>query len=146
MSLEKAVIVDIDGTLADIEHRRHFIPKQGKKKWREFFSAMGKDTVNEWCKWLLNHLNVKRILLTGRPDDYRKETEEWLNANRVSYDLLLMRRSGDFRADTVTKKEIYEEQVAPFYDIIFVVEDRSSVVRMWRQHGLICLQCIDEDV
>lgn len=39
-------IFDLDGTLALIEHRLHFI--QGPKKdWRGFFGAVGDDSPNE---------------------------------------------------------------------------------------------------
>lgn len=29
------------------------------------------------------------------------------------------------------------------YDVLFAIDDRSSVVDMWRDLGLVCLQCAE---
>jgi hypothetical protein len=51
-----------------------------------------------------------------------------------------MRASDDNRADDVVKNEIFERDVAPFYNVQFTVDDRQRVVDMWRAKGLTCLQ------
>lgn len=142
--LQRAIIVDLDGTLANVEHRIHHVRGAGKKNWKKFFEEMSKDEHMEWCRFLTNNLPTTVILLTGRPADYENVTREWLKAKEVKYDILLMRSSGDFRPDTVVKKEIYEARVKDFFDILFVVEDREAVVKMWRDLGLVCLQCQEE--
>ena len=52
-----------------------------------------------------------------------------------------MRPHDDFRKDDVIKAEIYEKEILPYYHVLFVVEDRKSVVEMWREKGVVCLQC-----
>lgn len=103
--LPKAIIVDLDGTLANVDHRMHHVRGEGRKNWKRFFEEMTKDEHEEWCRMLTNHLPVTVILLTGRPDEYEHETREWLKAKDVHYDCLLMRKRGDFRPDTVVKKK-----------------------------------------
>lgn len=48
---------------------------------------------------------------------------------------MFFRKNGDFRPDTVVKKEIYENKlkavgITPENTVVF--EDRSGVVYMWR--------------
>lgn len=40
----KYIIVDLDGTLANIDHRLHYI-KQNKPDWNAFYGACKDDTV-----------------------------------------------------------------------------------------------------
>ena len=78
----ETVIFDIDGTLADIEHRRHFV--EGKKKdFDAFNAAMVNDTPNEPIVDLL-HMCLGRfdltqvIFCTGRMEQYREVTRNFL--------------------------------------------------------------------
>jgi hypothetical protein len=56
-------------------------------------------------------------------------------------DFKYMRKEHDFRSDQAVKKEIYQRDIEPLYEIIFCVDDRQRVVDAWRDLGLICLQC-----
>lgn len=85
------------------------------------------------------------ILVSGREELYRQQTEDWLYNNRIDYDTLYMRQSGDRRKDDVVKKEIYENQIRGKYNILFVLDDRPRVCRMWYQLGLTVLKIGDPD-
>jgi hypothetical protein len=79
--------------------------------------------------------------VTGRYDTYRKQTEEWLKKYAINYEKLIMRKAGDKRKDSIIKKELYEKNIKDHYDVVFVLEDRDQVVKMWREElGLTCLQ------
>lgn len=54
---------------------------------------------------------------------------------------LCMRASLDYRKDFEVKKEIFENKIRDFFQVLFVVDDRQQVVDMWRNLGLVCLQC-----
>lgn len=56
-----------------------------------------------------------------------------------------MRPAGDYRPDQIVKRELYEAHIAGQYDVLFCVDDRNSVVAMWRELGLTCLQCAEGD-
>lgn len=140
---KKAIIVDIDGTLADVEHRVHHV-RQEPKNWRAFNQAMENDDLNPWCRDLILAMkgqNVEVLLVTGRDEDYRSLTENWLSKHEVPYNHLWMRQASDYRGDDTVKMEIYNIDILPTYEILFVVDDRQSVVKMWRSIGLVCLQC-----
>ena len=64
---------------------------------------------------------------------------KWLEEHDVNYHELLLRRDGDYRSDVVVKREMLADLDKS--KILFVVEDRSRVVEMWRSEGLVCLQC-----
>nr|BFD33683.1 NIF family HAD-type phosphatase [Pigmentibacter ruber] len=143
---QKAIIIDLDGTLADCEHRRCFIAGT-KKDWKSFSKDENiiQDKLNTWCASIISSFkdSHKIILVTGRNEFTRKITEEWLATHDQYYDLLLMRKDQDFRQDAVIKQEIYNLHIQPKYDVIFCVDDRRQVVDMWRKLGLTCLQCAD---
>lgn len=138
---EEIVIFDIDGTLADISERIHHI-KRKPKNWNAFNEGMAQDKAIHSMVRLCNILYVSGIhiiLCSGRNERNRPETVEWLNRQGVYYHELLLREDDDYRSDAVVKREILQNLDKS--KILFVVEDRSRVVEMWRSEGLVCLQC-----
>lgn len=141
------VIFDIDGTLADVDHRRHFVI--GKKKdFDAFYDAMVDDTVKVAIQEL-NHMckrcNHKIIICTGRPEKYRSITVEWLRDNCVYFDELHMRPDEmRFKPDFEIKQNMLNG-INDKHNVIFAVDDRNQVVDMWRSNGVTCLQVADGD-
>jgi len=159
--LMKAVIFDLDGTLANLEHRLHHI-KNGNRRWDKFHEECVNDTpimpIVELNRLLaLNKLvsSTKKeewrirnyesalpqiIIVSGRSDIVREETEKWLNAHCVNYNRLIMRPHGDYTPDDILKERILDQLLAEGHEILFTVDDRQRVVDMWRRRGLVCLQ------
>ncbi|MDO6755970.1 hypothetical protein Q4598_06995 [Phaeobacter inhibens] len=141
-------LFDIDGTLAKIDHRRPLVV--GKKPdWKTFNSLMGDDVPNEPIVDLYRALwETKRyelILVSGRGEEFRSVTETWLTWNLIPFGKLLMRPQGDFRSDVEIKQEILDGLLSEGKTISFVVDDRDSVVEMWRRNNITCLQCAEGD-
>lgn len=143
---EQVIVCDLDGTLANVEHRRHFV-REGKKDWKSFFDNMVNDTVNRWCEAILDAMSGKgryrAVYATGRPKDYFEHTFQWLVKNSLTYDgyHLFMRRKSDSRRDDIVKEIILEFEIKTRYNILFCLDDRKQVVDMWRKHGYTVLQC-----
>jgi hypothetical protein len=78
-----------------------------------------------------------------------KKSIDWIRKHVFMSDLapveIYMRPSGDRRPDFVVKKEIYARDIEPRHNVWFVLDDRSSVVKMWREIGLTCLQVAEGD-
>jgi predicted secreted acid phosphatase len=138
---EKIVVFDIDGTIADISERIHHV-KNKPKNWTAFFAGMAQDKAIDSMVELCNILyssGVRIILCSGRNEQHRKETVDWLARQGVNYHELILRADGDMRSDVIAKREMLAGIDKD--KILFVVEDRSRVVEMWRSEGLVCLQC-----
>ena len=149
MNVKKVVIFDIDGTLADNNHRQCFV-SDGRKEWEKFFSLMGDDvpvlSVIELCQVLFTSGNYEIHIFSGRPERYRRLTEQWLAWNDIPSLPLSMRKDGDSRPDAEIKEEMLLKLQAEGKQIAFVVDDRKTVVEMWRKHGIVCLQCAEGDL
>lgn len=142
---DRAVIFDIDGTLANNDHRQHYLEGDGKKDWKNFFKEMHKDTLHEDIMELLvlyADQGYKILLLTGRGAEYIEETQKWVTELGMKHymEQLYMRPLKDYRKDTEIKAEIYHEMIKPRFDVRMIFDDRDSVVKMWRGLGLRCLQ------
>lgn len=142
----KALIIDLDGTLADIRVRlKHLSGK--KKDWKSFNKTIETDQLHEWCREIIVRFSIdhKIIIVSGRTDDLKNETEAWLKKFDVPFHYLFMRKANDFRPDNLIKLEIYERDIRDKFIITFVLDDRQKVVDMWRAEGLLVLQCAPGD-
>jgi hypothetical protein len=140
-------ICDIDGTIANTEHRIHYITN-GHKDWDKWHANAHKDEPIEEVVSILDMASaagIKIVLCTARDEKCRPETIEWLNANDIPYDALYMRKLGDRRNDDIVKFELLEQIYEAGYKPILVLEDRDRVVKMWRAAGLRCLQVAPGD-
>lgn len=136
MTKKKAIICDLDGTLALLQGRDPFNP-----------DSVADDLLNNPVANILevySHqqlFDIQIIFLTGRYEKYRGETEAWLDRHGFANYLLFMRSNADRRKDIFFKKDVYLTHIRAAYDVLFVLEDRDQVVRMWRKDvGLTCLQ------
>ncbi len=131
-TLPHAIICDIDGTLAMMNGRSPFD-----------MNRVTEDLPHVPVIELIRDLSEKYqiILLSGRENSGKLQTQQWLENQQVPYHLLLMRRADDHRKDAVIKREIVEHQILPNYYVRFVLDDRNQVVDMWRRElQLPCFQ------
>ena len=153
--MRNIIVCDLDGTLANCEHRVHYVQKvdgNGLKKkpdWDAFYAGVKDDTANYPVRDLLHtYLITGRysvIFCSGRPERCRDDTEIWLQKQGLHHwckkepYTLLMRKDGDFRADNIVKQEILDSHIDK-ERVLFVLDDRQQVVDMWRRNGLTCFQ------
>ena len=136
--MRKAIICDIDGTLAHMQNRSPY-------DWDKVGDDVVDKTIKEILRTFYNTSEYAIILISGRNDVCRQITERWLGKNYIFYDALYMRNHNDYRPDEVIKKEIYDKHIKDKYDVEFVLDDRNKVVKMWRGIGLKCLQVEEGD-
>ncbi len=123
-SLTKAIICDLDGTLALLNGRSAYDA-----------SKCDEDALNVPVAKVLSlfkQADYKILLVSGREDKFIQPTKKFLEKQNVLYDLLLMRESGDYRKDSIIKKEIFRNHIEGNYAIEFVLDDRNQVVDLWR--------------
>lgn len=140
----KTVIFDIDGTLADITHRRVYLDET-PPNWTKFNAHMGDDLPNTpivalyKTLWASEAYNIE--IVTGRNEQFRNVTEAWLAWNEIPFKRVTMRADKDYRPDHLVKKDVLDGFLAEGLEIEFCVDDRQQVVDMWRANDVTCLQC-----
>ena len=142
---KRIIIVDIDGTVSRVGDRLKYI-LQEKKDWTSFYDSCFEDKPIQDVITMLHCLqhHFEFVFCTGRRESVREKTEQWLE-NYKLFGRVLMRKNGDTRHDTITKPELLEENGISLSQIHFVLEDRNSMVKKWRELGLTCLQVADGD-
>lgn len=137
------ILCDLDGTLADITHRLAYA-KGETKNWGEFFARIPDDVLREDVAEIVSEFarqGYDIIFLSARPETYKKQTLVWLikhMENRLSNGFLtiIMRRGNDKRPDVEVKQDLLNFHFPDRSLIKMVIDDRPSVIRMWRENGL----------
>ena len=86
------------------------------------------------------------IFCTGRVEDYREKTIEQINkilkgSKNIDIDsCLYMRPKGDYRKDLMVKRDLYKRMIVDGFNPVLVLEDKITVVEMWKEMGLKCLR------
>lgn len=145
---KKILILDLDGTVANCTHRLHHI-KGENRDYKAFYDGIPDDKPIQHVIDLVRALHQSGeyliLAVTGRPETHAEQSKEWLSRYGVPYFALYLRHEGDFRKDYIVKKEILESIRSFFGEPIFALDDRSSVVSMWRENGVPCLQVAPGD-
>jgi FMN phosphatase YigB (HAD superfamily) len=132
---KKAVIFDLDGTLADTTD-----PEGHHKINHDGFRAHAREAdANQDMVKKVRQAKEKGndiIVLTARSAHYRKDTAHWLSTHGVPYDSLLMRPMGDERKDKVVKKSLLEDDVLPNFKVKKAYDDKKKNVKMFRNEGI----------
>ena len=149
----KAVIIDLDGTLvSDPVASGYKWTNPEDMDWDAWHRSRLPLDKNQWCYDIVKNFHndgYTIIYLTGRGCDGvgRDIATQWLAKHSPTQDYkLIMRPSGTTIADYVMKKEIYETQIEPEYDVLFAIDDKRSVCEMWKEVGVPHLYCGDMDV
>lgn len=135
------IICDIDGTLADISHRTHFV-RNGKKDWKSFLSdeQVAKDLPN-WpvikVVRSLRSAGTSIVTFSGRNERLRATTEQWFKDYGVPVDHSFFRADDDFRRDDIVKEEMFKDVCGQFNSTPqFAIDDRKQVVDKWISMGV----------
>lgn len=143
--LPATVLVDIDGTVALKGDRDPF-------DW----GRVGEDAPNGpviATVLALHSYGFRIVFMSGRVEECRAQTARWIAENLWSkyephpqgHDALLMRANGDYRKDSVVKRELFDAHVRNSYYVLLVLDDRDQVVEMWREIGLTVFQVAPSD-
>ena len=133
------IIFDVDGTLMNINHRRHYL--EGKKKdWESFRQKMVDDTPNEHVVMMakmLKDAGHRIIISTGRLESDKDLTLDQIGKAGVRYDLACFRDLDQrYMPDFVVKEMMLSDMMMMGYNPTIAFDDRDSVVEMWRTNGL----------
>ena len=130
-------IFDVDGTLANCDHRLHYV-KNKPKNWDAFYSECMSDHVIWPVAEMLELFRKNHLIyiVTGRPERNRDLTELWLNNNKIYFDKLIMRGDRDFRKSPDYKSSVCDTIEAEGNKIFLAVEDREDCINMFINRGI----------
>lgn len=146
--IKKTIVVDIDGTIAKMGDRLKYI-LQKPRDYDSFYAKCLEDEPIHPIIELVKSMYLSGfeiVFCTGRIDSVRKESTKWISKHLpfLKDDIkIIMRKSGDKRPDTEVKPEILSEAGYDTEKVLFILEDRTCVVDMWRKLGYTCLQTVD---
>lgn len=135
-----AVIVDIDGVLADAAHRQHLL-EWPNRDWDTFFDRCGEDALIDAVSTMLRLLDERYtiVLLTARPVRVQGLTLAWIEQHDIRWDLLIMRNWGDYMSAPHFKSLSVDELTAYGFDPQLAFDDDPRNVAMFTNHGVPCL-------
>lgn len=130
-SLPKAVIVDIDGTLAHHHGVRNIF------EWSKVLQDKPDALVVEVVKGLKAR-GIEIVITSGRDDVCRDQTRDWIGKHLCLEPAgLHMRVTGDTRRDCIVKREIFFRDISPKFNVIGAIDDRPQVIMgCWRPLGI----------
>lgn len=122
--------------------------EQKPKDWQAFFGGILRDSPVPDVVNMVRELQEDGRLVvfaSGRPELYRVPTELWLCKHVQEPEWLFMRKNGDYREDSVVKREILQEikDFWPAYEVTIAIDDRPQVIEMWKEEGLTVFEQVD---
>lgn len=137
LSLPKAVLVDLDGTLAEMVARGPF---EEHLVYTDRVRQFVLHTVRA-----LQQAGFRLIFMSGRSERCREETVRWLQdkcAFTLDHCELWMRAADDRRRDSDVKRDLYTNHVLGRYSVMAVFDDRQSVIQeCWDQLNIPVFRC-----
>lgn len=135
----KAIIVDIDGTIAIKGDRNPY-------QWDRVGEDAPRKTIIQMIQQFATLHRAVLIFMSGRDGVCYQDTRKWLCDHTYFTgslgDMLIMRDEGDMRKDSVIKEELFWNYVADSYNVLAVFDDRPQVVEMWHDIGMENVICV----
>lgn len=137
---KRVIVVDMDGTIADASRREAKFLRRKKKDWPGFFRDMENDPPIKEVLQRVHELAGTHdiVILTGRPEKYRLQTESWLKKHKIKPVEVLMRRSGDTRPDFEAKAALMKDLLER-RDVVMALDDREPVCEKYGALGVRCV-------
>ncbi len=139
---ERWVIVDLDRTLVDSEHRWHLIPdkkeRTEKGAWTAFEHPWYNDQPYDDVYELLRALDgkFKIAIVTSRHERNRETTITWLVEWGVHFDELHMRAEDGVPSSKVKGAIVMKQFVEAGRDVLFALDDHEGVVEVYTWIGV----------
>lgn len=133
-------VFDIDGTIANNEHRSHLLPSSDfhlTSSWSDYNNACSGDSA---IIPMINMVNALAELstvyiMTSRSDEVKWRTLKWLQNNDVEYDRIYMRSRFDNRKDYIIKEEWLNDLCEGDKANVIIFEDNPNVISHLRNCG-----------
>lgn len=140
-SKPRAVVVDLDSTLADTSHRRHLAPPREAadraSEWLPYALACTDDDPILGTRALVGLLAevVEVVILTGRNEGAREATEAWLARWAIRCDRLVMRPEHEDRLHSWKADML--DALGEEYDVVLAIDDMPQGIEAAADSGIV---------
>lgn len=128
----KAVIIDVDGTVAKMNGRNPY-------DWHRVEEDLPRQAPICMVQGMIEK-GITPIFMSGRDGVCKNLTYKWLLDNIMEWYLpenggfhLFMRSDGDMRPDYVVKKELFDKYVRNNFNVVAAIDDRKQILELWTQ-------------
>lgn len=135
--MQDLVIFDLSGTLTR--------PVPRPPDIAAYATAILGDSINAAVAAVFyDHFIASRDMwiVSARMEEVREATEDWLYAQGIYYNRLLMRPAGDTRAGLDIKLRWLHDGTIPRERVLCVYEDDPNVISMYQGEGITCFQVL----
>ena len=135
--MHPAVIIDVDGTLADVASIRHYVLDDPRNRnFQKFHGASAfVEPVAEVAAIAraLDAAGLTIVVLTSRKEHWRSLTRAWLAKWDIPFFALGMRSDDDDRRDADVKRDLLDV-MSHRYDVrpVLAIDDNPVVIALWR--------------
>ncbi len=129
--LPRAIVVDVDGTLALMGNRSPF-------NWKQVLLDVINAPVKE-AVMAMHRQDHQIIICTGRSSEAAEDTKKWLLLQEIPFSGFYIRQPSDSRPDFVVKQEMWHDIVKHHY-VTAMFDDRDQVVLHARRCGFTVFQ------
>lgn len=131
-----AVLVDIDGTLADSREREHLL--ENDPDWQRHSLACLQDPPVPANIALVNELarNNNIILCSGRSVVAKDLTKQWMKENGVAWNRLMLRPVGNYDNNATFKLSVVKRLEAEGYTFKLAIDDYHKTVHALIEYGI----------
>lgn len=135
----EAIIVDMDGTLANVSGIRHYVKKPiNEKDFDAFHKASIFMPPNPEVVQMVEEAHEAGrdiFVVTARKAMWERSTRQWLSKYEIHYDALCMRPTRDQRPDFKVKKDILD-RIRETHDVVLAIDDNPSVIELWTSENI----------
>jgi phosphoglycolate phosphatase-like HAD superfamily hydrolase len=137
----RAIIFDMDGTLANVSGIRHYLRPTPPSRKKDFDAFHAESVDCPPNPAVVNHAMVAHLLghaiiiVTARRARWRNHTAWWLALHGVPSDAMFMRGDKDNRPDYHVKSDILDA-ILHTWDVVHAVDDNPSVIALWEERGI----------
>lgn len=133
----KSCLVDLDGTLVDVEEIRWMVTGK-RKNFHDFhMQSIHQPPILHVLNLIrkLHENGYKIFVMTGRESKYRDISLEWLEKYQIEFSGLIMRKEGDYRSDIEVKSELFNDHLSNA-NVVIAIDDKASLRELWDRSGV----------
>lgn len=130
--LRNVLLVDLENCISDSGHRMKYLKTNKEKFNNEFINDKCDKSISDFINiYYNNSFNLKVVIISSRREIFRKDSEIWLNKNKIVYDELIMQKDNDKKTAVEYKFDFINNNKSR---IIMAIEDSINTCKFYKEN------------